>query len=274
MRGVRSEARSLTAKEDIDDAYARARSAARTAIELSPELSEAHSAFAFMLLTADLDLSGAEVEFRKAIALSPNDAQTVHGLGYLLAAQGRLAEAEAMSRRAMELDPKRLGPYQNLARIQIGTDRLDEAEATLREALQIQPDASHAYTYLTLIDLRRNDAAAALRDAALEPEGFWHDFAVTLALQAQPDRAAADRALNALIEKDSEGGPFQIAIVYALRKEPDKIFEWLDRAYASRDSGLTQLLVESFLLDYRDDPRFTALAMKLKIDPAMLDHSK
>ena len=263
-----------TTKEDIDDAYARARSAARTAIELSPELSEAHSAFGFMLLTADLDLSGAEVELRKAIALSPNDAQTVHGLGYLLAAQGRLAEAEAMSRRARELDPKRVGPYQNLARIQIGTDRLDEAEATLREVLRIQPDASHAYAYLTLIDLRRNDAAAALRDAALEPEGFWHDFAMALALQAQPDRAAADRALHALIEKDSEGGPFQIAIVYALRKEPDKVFEWLDRAYASRDSGLTQLLVESFLLDYRDDPRFAALAMKLKIDPAMLDHSK
>jgi len=58
--------------------------------------------------------------------------------------------------------------------------------------------------------------------------------------------------------------------VYALRKEPDRMFEWLDRSWQVRDSGLTQLLVTPFLLDYRDDPRFAALAAKMKLDPAMV----
>ena len=264
----------LTNKDELDDTYARARAAALTALKLSPQLSEGHTALGMVLLTPDLDPSGAGTELRKAVALAPNDAVAVHGLAYLLTAQGRLAEAEAMTRQAIALDPKWGGPYQNLARIQIGTDRLDEAEATLRETIRLQPGTTHSYAYLTTIDLMRNDPAAALRDAALEPAGFWRDFAQTLALQVQPDRAAADRALQALIDVNRYGGPYQIAIVYALRKEPDKVFEWLDHAYEVRDSGLTQLLVTPFLLDYRDDPRFVALAAKLKIDPTALDHRK
>ena len=60
-------------------------------------------------------------------------------------------------------------------------------------------------------------------------------------------------------------GPFQIATVYGLRKEPDKMFEWLERAYTEHDPGLTQLLGTPFILNYRDDPRFAALCQKLKV---------
>ena len=60
-------------------------------------------------------------------------------------------------------------------------------------------------------------------------------------------------------------GPFQIAVVYGLRKEPDKMFEWLDLAYTERDPGLTQLLVTPFILNYKDDPRFATFCQKLKV---------
>ena len=83
--------------------------------------------------------------------------------------------------------------------------------------------------------------------------------------QAQSDRAAADAALQKLVNEDAVNGPFQIAVVYGLRKEPDKMFEWLDRAYAERDPGLTQLLVTPFILTYKDDPRFAAFCQKLKL---------
>src|SRR5258706_5478005 len=147
---------------------------------------------------------------------------------------------------------------------------LDAAEATLRQILELQSDASHVYAYLTVIDLQRGDAAAARRDAALEPEGFWREYATTMALHVQGDRAAADRALAALIAKYGYGGTFQIAMIYAMRKEPDKAFEWLEKAYTVRDSGLIQLLVTPYLLDYRTDPRFIAIGRKLKIDESVL----
>ena len=88
---------------------------------------------------------------------------------------------------------------------------------------------------------------------------------MALARQMQSDRSAADAALQKLINENAASSPFQIAAVYGLRNEPDKMFEWLDRAYVERDPGLTQLLVTPFILNYKDDPRFAAFCQKLKV---------
>jgi hypothetical protein len=68
------------------------------------------------------------------------------------------------------------------------------------------------------------------------------------------------------VKIDNEsGGSRKTSTGYAIRKEPDEMFKWLDTAYATRDSGLTQLAVTPFFLPYRDDPRFTALCQKLNV---------
>ena len=51
--------------------------------------------------------------------------------------------------------------------------------------------------------------------------------------------------------------------MYAYRKEPDKVFEWLDRAYALHDPGLITLLADPLLRPYRSDPRFAALCQRM-----------
>jgi adenylate cyclase len=155
--------------------------------------------------------------------------------------------------------------YLNLARILIAGGRYDQAEAALRKAIELQPAAARLHAYLTTLDVIRGDAAAALQDAQLEPKGFWRDYALALALQIQNDRGVADAALQKLIDENTVSGPFQIGTVYALRKEPDKMFEWLERAYTEHDPGLTQLLGTPFILNYKDDPRFAALCQKLKV---------
>jgi hypothetical protein len=111
----------------------------------------------------------------------------------------------------------------------------------------------------------QNRPAQAMANAQLENEGFWRDYAVALVQQAQGDRSAADAALENFTVKDSIGGAFQVAVLYAIRKEPDQMFRWLDTAYDTRDSGLTQLAVTPFFLPYRDDPRFMALCQKLNV---------
>jgi TolB-like protein len=261
----------LSDPAEVADAYQRAQTAAEKALKLAPDLSEAHLALGYVKLTAMLDFAGADVEFRRAIESAPGDYRPVDAVAYLLAAQGRLDEAEATARRAIELDPLSITPQFNLARIEMASNRLDEAENNVRKAIALQPMLSHAYAYLTTIDLMRNDPVAARRDADLEPAGFWHDYADALARQREGDRAMADAALNGLIEKYSYGGPFQIAVVCALRKEPDRAFEWLDRAWKVKDSGMTQLFVTPFLLDYRNDPRFVAIAAKLGVDSTRHD---
>ena len=88
-------------------------------------------------------------------------------------------------------------------------------------------------------------------------------MALALARQIGDDRAAADAALQELIDKDAKLAAYPIAQAYALRRDPDKTFEWLDRTWANRDPGITSLLTDPFLLRYRDDPRFAAFSEKV-----------
>jgi serine/threonine-protein kinase len=250
---------------EANEAYAKARNAAQTALSLAPDLAAAHEALGFVLVTPDLDFAAAEAEFRKAEKLAPADAGAKFAVSFLFAAQGRLVEAENIMRQTLALDPLGVTRYLNLARILIGGGRYDEAEATLRKAIELQPAAARLHAYLTMLDVLRGNAAAALQDAQLEPKGFWQYYALALAQQAQSDRATADAALQKLLNEDAVSGPFQIAAVYGLRKEPDKMFEWLERAYTEHDPGLTQLLVTPFILTYKDDPRFGAFCKKLKL---------
>jgi serine/threonine-protein kinase len=122
--------------------------------------------------------------------------------------------------------------------------------------------------YLATLDIMRKNPTAALREAQLEPDPFWREYALTLVQQTQPDRSAADTALRNFSSRYASNGAYQIAAIYALRKEPDEMFRWLDIAYDTHDSGLTQLVITPFLSAYRDDPRFIALCQKLGIQLA------
>ena len=250
---------------EANEGFTKARNAAQTALSLAPDLAAAHEALGWVLLTPDLDFAAAQAEFRRAEKLAPADAGPKFALSFLFAAQGQLAEAENIMRHTLPLDPLGVTRYLNLARILIAGGRYDEAEAALRKAIELQPAAARLHAYLTTLDVIRGNAVAALQDAQLEPKGFWRDYALALALQIQNDRGAADAALQKLINENAVSGPFQIATVYGLRKEPDKMFDWLERAYTEHDPGLTQLLGTPFILNYRDDPRFAALCQKLKV---------
>src|SRR5438477_3815374 len=250
---------------EAKEAFAKARTAAQTALSLAPHLSAAHEALGYVLLTSDLDFAGGEAERRPDEKLAPADPGPKGALCILLGAQGRLAESENVARQALALDPLGVIRYLNLARILIGVGRYDEAEAALRKAVALHPAAAGLHVHFTTIDVLRGDATGALHDAQLEPPGSWRDYALALAQQAQSDRAAADAALHKLINENAVTSPFQIARLHASPDVDDKMFEWLDRAYTERDSGLTQLLVTPFILTYKNDPRFAAFCQKLKL---------
>ena len=253
------------AVEDGLKAYDEARRATDHAINLAPDLVEARMAVGLLAMNPGLDFPAGEKEFRHVLQSSPNNAAAKNGLCLSLLAQGRLTEAEEACRQALLLDPLLTNLWFNLGRITVGTGRYKEAEEAFRKGLELQPNASRFHTYLATLDILQNRPAQAMANAQLENEGFWRDYAVALVQQAPGDRSVADLTLKDFIAKDSVGGAFQIAVLYAIRKETDQMFKWLDTAYATRDSGLTQLAVTPFFLPYLYDPRFTALCQKLNV---------
>jgi serine/threonine protein kinase/Tfp pilus assembly protein PilF len=244
------------------EAYAKARSAVDRALALAPDVAAAHLARGDLLQYADFNWRGAEAEYRRALALAPNDGETQFGLGNLLASLGEVETAIRLTRQALTTEPLRAGWYNWLGIYLVGLNRLDEAERAVRRAIELQPTAPSFHQTLAIIEIRRGNAQAALAAARQEIPGPWQDQALALAQQIGRERGAADASLLTLIEKDASVEPYQIAQVYALRHDAKATFEWLDRAWTSRDPGISYLLFDPFILLYKDDPRFAAFCRK------------
>ena len=116
----------------------KAMSAVRKALELDPDLAEAHVVFAGML-EDQWHWTEAEAEYRRGLVLNPSEASAYRGLAYWLMSQGRLDEAVERARKARELDPSP-GAGTDLGWIFFSARRYDEALREYRSALAIEPD--------------------------------------------------------------------------------------------------------------------------------------
>ena len=243
--------------------YAQAREASNTALMLDPNHAAAHSAHGQLLTFVDFDWNGAEVEFRRALQLAPNDNEALGNLGILIAMRGHPEQAIELIRRSIAMDPLYAIREMMLSKCLAALGRLDDAEQAIRKAIELQPASGIFDARLVEIQVERGDAKAALATAQRTLPGTWKDFALALALQTGSDRASADAALKLLIDQQADGMAYQIAEIYALRRDPDKTFEWLDRALSNHDAGIQFLLIDRFILRYKDDPRFAAFCKKV-----------
>ncbi|MEO6968108.1 MAG: tetratricopeptide repeat protein [Rhodanobacteraceae bacterium] len=249
--------------QDAQQAYTKARAAANTALALNPNLAAAHGARGNVMFNADFDWTGAQAEYQRAVQLAPNDGASLFNLGNLLATLGHPDQAVALTRQALATDPLHAIWYNWLATYLSALGRFDEAKTAIRKAIELQPAAVGQHEQLAVIEIQRADAKAALAAAQTEPPGVWQDEALALASQIGANRAAAGAALKHLIDTQADIAPYQIAEVYALRRDPDQMFAWLERAWASRDPGIQLLLYDPFILRYEHDPRFAAFCRKV-----------
>ena len=70
------------------------------------------------------------------------------------------------------------------------------------------------------------------------------------------NRVASDAALKKLRKEDPVGIAYQFAEIHAYRGEIDLAFEWLERAEATNDSGLTDAITNPLMRSLHDDPRW------------------
>jgi TolB-like protein/Flp pilus assembly protein TadD len=242
------------------DAFEQARGAARAALAITPNLARAHAMLAYVHINADWDLPAAETELARANDKVPD---IPHVLAIVRACQGRRDEAIQLEKQAIARDPANALLQSSLGSFLIDAERYDEAESCLRKAIELRPEASGEHFLLAQVALFRSDAEVALRDSESEPRGALHDVAIVLAQTANGDSVKAAAVLKTLIETQGDEVPFRIAGIYGYRKEPDKVFEWLDRAYALHDPRLIRLLADPLLRPYHSDPRFAALGKKI-----------
>ncbi|MCE7950134.1 MAG: tetratricopeptide repeat protein [Xanthomonadales bacterium PRO7] len=248
---------------DADTMYAQAQTAIDTALRLNPLLPQAYMTQAQIKTNRDFDWRGAQAQRQRALELAPNDPLILNAYARGLAILGQVGASTNMMEHALQLDPLQTGTLQALA-LGLGAEgRLDEAKAVIDKAVELQPSSDTYRVMQACVATWRNDFPAALAIAQEMSPGMWRDVGMALALQLGPDRAAADAALQNLIDKHADSSGYQIAEVYALRHDPDSMFKWLDRAWDTRDGGIGFLLNDPLPLRYKDDPRFAAFAQKV-----------
>ena len=116
---------------------------------------------------------------------------------------------------------------------------------------------------LNLLAQGRSDDALA--EALQEPEEICRLCALSVIHHSAARRVEADAVLHELIAKHAGDAAYQVAIVYAARGETDRALEWLERAYAQRDSGLSEMKIQSWLRSLHADPRWGGLLGKMEL---------
>src|SRR5207247_867830 len=244
-------------------AYPKARSDAEKAVAITPALAEARAALGFVRCFVDWKFADGLAELKRAKELSPANPTANDLLARIIVYLGRFDEAERQARQAVELDPLSTVTQGNLARVLLYAGKLDEADAVARKAAELQPAAASSRRWQVVVAVQRGDGETALREAQLEPDDGYRRFELALAQYVRGDRQAADAALADLIANGRDNLAYQIAEVYAVRGEKDKVFEWLQIALDNHDTGMLTLLVDPLVRGLRDDPRYKNLLAKL-----------
>jgi TolB-like protein/tetratricopeptide (TPR) repeat protein len=241
-------------------------SAARKALELDPDLAEAHVLLA-RVLQEQWHWADAEAEYRRALELNPNDADAHAGLALWLLCRGRTDEAVAWAQRGRELDPLAVsGDF--IAWILFQSHRYDEAIRELHSVLAVHPD--HAFALLTLgFTLVANnqpaDAIPVLEKAISVSHRSPAATGVLIRAYSHAGRRKdALRLLEELHQRRKAGyvpaGAFVNA--YLGLGENDQAFVWLEQAYKEQSNILQFLKVHPYFDPIRGDPRFADLVRR------------
>jgi TolB-like protein/Flp pilus assembly protein TadD len=238
-------------------------SAARKALELDPDLAEAHVILA-NVLQQQWHWPEAEIEYRRALELNPNDADAHAGLALWLLCRGRTDEAIAWAQRGRELDPLAVSG-DSVAWILFQSHRYAEAIRELHSVLAVRPDEPEALTTLGFTLAADNQAADAipfLEKAVAASHRSPAAIGVLVRAYAHAGRREdALRLLAELKQRHKAGylpaGAFVNA--YLGLGENDQAFLWLEQAYKEQSNILQFLKVHPYFDPIRGDPRFVDL---------------
>ena len=257
-------------------AYARAKEAAVSALALDADLGDAHAVLAFVKFVFEFDWTGAEREFKRALELNPgSDAMGVPlkaGYGVMLSALERYDEAITVFTRAKELDPLTAHNSSDLASTLLRAGRYDEAAQEAERLIRLQPDFPLGHSTLGWAHLKQgrcDEGLAELSQAiALNPGNTMLLAQLGQAYGMVGKVGEARRVLQQLedLSKERYVSPYHIAYVYTGLDEQDKAIDWLERAYEEHTGGVYGIKGSFLFTSLRSHPRFTALLRKMNLE--------
>jgi serine/threonine-protein kinase len=245
------------------DAMPKAREAAKRALELDDSLAQAHMSLAMVQSWYDWDLPKGEAEFRRAIALSPNDADTHRNYSTFLTAAGENDRAIIEARKAIALDPLSVPASYTLARSFFYAGRFEEAKQHLRATRELSDRFSQVYMIEAQIALSEGRSADAIEriETAIAiggPTSLYIGMRGYIHARLG-NRPQAVEAMEALKRRPTYTLPLFLARIHAGLGEHEEAIRWLEKCYSDRSESIVWLRVDPTFAPLRDVAGFQQL---------------
>lgn len=240
-----------------------AEKAARRALELDDSMASAHAALAFALWKYKWDWSAGEAEFRKSLALNPNDAHTQHIYAILLACRGDFTGADEHIRKAQELDPLSMIIRTNRGWLHYFQHDYPSAEAAYQDVLKMDPGFLPARQKLWIayaLDGKTDQAEAELENLM---RLFGHPD-LLLRVQNTALRSRFQAGVNAYAESGLLT-PYERARYFGLLGRGPEAVQALSEAAQQQSAWMVYLGIEPAFDRVRNAPGFDQLLQEAHI---------
>jgi len=246
-----------------------ARAEGLKALEMDDGLAEAHADIGMVKLVFDWDWSGAEQEFRRAIALNPNSSQAHFFYGVFLTVLDRPDEAIRESEIALKLDPLSAMMSLDLGWVLYNTRNYDQSIVQLKKTLELAPDLGYANMELgwnyrakgmhseAVVQCQRAVALLPMDQVVLGSCGGVYGAA-----GRTQDAVRLLERVKMLSEKKHVDA-WNVAWLYDGLGNDDDTMMWLERAYRERSASLYHLKNADWTVRLRANPRFQELLKRM-----------
>src|SRR5688500_139072 len=247
--------------------------AAKRAVELDEDLSEAHASLGFSLHAGNYEWSRAEHHLMRAIELNPSNANAYVWYSIVMYTEGRFAEGLQYAQRSVEIDPLTPFNHHNIAWGLYFARRYDEAASAYRKVIADFPTYSFGYYGLSKVQRTQGETKSAIRGNAKAMELMGNSI---FSLLSEAECYAADGQRDIAYQKIAEllrisderyVSPYQRALTYCFLKEPEKAIAALQEASETKDPWLNWMGVEPVFDIVRGYPRFEAILEKTGYRP-------
>jgi DNA-binding winged helix-turn-helix (wHTH) protein/TolB-like protein/tetratricopeptide (TPR) repeat protein len=260
--------------EERDALYEKSRTTATKALELDEGLAEAHTSLGWVKRVHDWDWAGSETEFKRALALNPNNVNAHQWYALLLTTIGRTDEALREIERARELEP--LSGVVLLNYFSVRQYRRESAQLpALAEQIARLVNSQAVSTRVRAIAYGRagnhakvieiGDAHRSRNEGKIIADSLATQLALAYSRTRQESkvREMLDY-LRGRARTESRAG-YLLATVYAELGRKDEAIALLQQCLAAHDDRMVSIKVEPYFDSLRDDARFQALLSRMNL---------
>ena len=263
----------ISLKVSSKEAFPKAKAAAQKALEIDANLAEAHIVLGWVGFLYDWDWENAESHLKRAIELAPNNSDAHRAYAHFLSNQGRHDEAVAEGKLARELEPLVLITNALEAQFLFYAGRNDEAIDRLKKTIDLDPNFWLAHNILGRVYIHQERFEEAIAELNKAKELFGNNsidpytqLGYALAKSGNREQAKATLAELKLLAAENFVPAYGLAMIHNGLGEREEALNYLEKSFQERELQISFIKVDTRWDNLRNEPRFIELTQRMNFD--------